>query len=317
MSLRRIRVGERFEARELPSVSGRAVLVPDPHRLTHLQLRRFAGCPACNLHLRALARRSHDLEAAGIREVVVFRASAERLRESAERLPFELVGDPEGALYRELGVGRSPRAIADPRAWPALVRGASQGLAGGLAPGEDPLTLPADFLLDASGRVLACKYGVHADDQWSADEILLAARRAASEGDPMQTLDPPKKLVGYWITTLAVALLFTATGIANLLRASHIVADMAHLGYPTYFPTLLGAWKVLGAAIVLAPRFPRLKEWAYAGMIFDLTSAAFSRGVAGDGAAAILVPLLIGCLVLASWTQRPASRRLSAIQAMA
>lgn len=79
------------------------------------------------------------------------------------------------------------------------------------------------------------------------------------------------------------------------------------MGYPSYFLTILGTWKILGAIVVAAPR---LKEWAYAGMIFDLTGAAASRAFVGDGAPLVLVPIAIAGVVLASWSLRPASRRL-------
>lgn len=83
---------------------------------------------------------------------------------------------------------------------------------------------------------------------------------------------------------------------------------MAHLGYPLYFLTLLGVWKVLGAVAILVPGYPRLKEWAYAGMIFDISSAAVSRAVIGDGALKAMAPLAVGCLVVASWALRPDRR---------
>ncbi|MGH7298365.1 MAG: DoxX family protein [Polyangiaceae bacterium] len=77
----------------------------------------------------------------------------------------------------------------------------------------------------------------------------------------------------YWITTALTALAFDVPGVGNLVRAAHIAQDMAHLGYPPYFLTVLGTWKILGAIVIVAPRFPRLKEWAYAGMIFDMIFA--------------------------------------------
>jgi uncharacterized membrane protein YphA (DoxX/SURF4 family) len=116
----------------------------------------------------------------------------------------------------------------------------------------------------------------------------------------------------YWIATLVAATAFAVPGVANLAHTSHIVHDMAHLGYPSYFLTALGTWKVLGAIAILAPRFPRLKEWAYAGMIFDLTGAAFSRAAMQDGLLMAGIPLCIGLIVVVSWTLRPASRVLSA-----
>jgi uncharacterized membrane protein YphA (DoxX/SURF4 family) len=116
--------------------------------------------------------------------------------------------------------------------------------------------------------------------------------------------------VFYWATTVLTALSFSVPGLGNVVRAPHIAQDMAHLGYPPYFLAILGIWKVLGAIAVVAPRLPRLKEWAYAGMIFDLTGAAASRAAVGDGAAMVAVPLVIAGVVLASWSLRPPARRL-------
>ena len=110
--------------------------------------------------------------------------------------------------------------------------------------------------------------------------------------------------IAHGVATGLVFVVFLGSGIANLVHAPHIAADMAHLGYPRYFSTILGAWKVLGAAAIVAPRLPRVKEWAYAGMIFDLTGAAFSRGVSGDGAAGVVPPLIVAALVITSWATR-------------
>jgi uncharacterized membrane protein YphA (DoxX/SURF4 family) len=119
-----------------------------------------------------------------------------------------------------------------------------------------------------------------------------------------------KRQVFYWVTTVVAALAFDVPGVLNLIRSPHVAQDMAHLGYPPYFLSILGTWKVLAAIAIVAPRFPRLKEWAYAGMIFDLTGAALSRAAIGDGAPMVAVPLMIAGVVLASWSLRPPSRRL-------
>ena len=116
--------------------------------------------------------------------------------------------------------------------------------------------------------------------------------------------------IAYWVTTLVAAVAFSIPGIANLAQVPHIEHDMTHLGYPRYFMTILGVWKLLGAIVILAPRLPRLKEWAYAGMIFDLTGAAASRAAMLDSAATIAIPLLIGFVVVASWALRPGDRTL-------
>ncbi|HEX3596515.1 MAG TPA: DoxX family protein [Polyangiaceae bacterium] len=118
--------------------------------------------------------------------------------------------------------------------------------------------------------------------------------------------------IAFWIATGVVSVAFLGSGIANLVHAPHIAADMARLGYPAYFSTILGAWKVFGAIAIVAPRLPRLKEWAYAGMIFDLSGAAISRGVSGDGAAGIVPPVIVAAFVVASWALRTEDRFLAA-----
>jgi hypothetical protein len=124
--------------------------------------------------------------------------------------------------------------------------------------------------------------------------------------------DTRSRLVFYWTFTALAAVAFVVPGIGNLVRVPHMAQDIAHLGYPLYFMTILGTWKVLGAAVVLAPRLPRLKEWAYAGMIFDLTGAAASRTAKGDGVSMVIVPLVIAGVVVASWALRPSGRTLQA-----
>lgn len=146
-------------------------------RFTHLQFRRFAGCPICNLHLRQIARRHSDLLGAGIHEIAVFHSDANTMRPFQADLPFDVVADPTRELYRTFGVETSLRSVADPRAWGALLRGMTASHPNGAMTGEGGhLGLPADFLFDAEARVVACKYAVHADDQWSVDELLALAR---------------------------------------------------------------------------------------------------------------------------------------------
>ncbi len=79
--------------------------------------------------------------------------------------------------------------------------------------------------------------------------------------------------------------------------------------YPRYLLLILGVWKVLGAAALLAPRLPRLKEWAYAGAVFNYTGAIASHLAVGDGAAAVAYPIVQRILVAASWVLRPPARR--------
>lgn len=112
----------------------------------------------------------------------------------------------------------------------------------------------------------------------------------------------------YWISTIVVALIYTVTGVLNLLGNDHISTDILHLGFPDYIMAILGFWKLMAAITILIPKTVRLKEWAYAGMLFDLSGAAFSRMSIGDPAHTILVPLIIMVLVVISWASRPESR---------
>ena len=122
------------------------------------------------------------------------------------------------------------------------------------------------------------------------------------------------KNIAYWITTTLVAFFIGGGGggVAQVAQLPQTVNGFVHiLGYPRYFVTILGIWKVLGAVAILVPHFPRLKEWAYAGIFFDLTGAAASCAAAGDNGAYvfhILAPLAIAVLAVASWALRPSSR---------
>ncbi len=177
-----LRVGDDITARRLDTITGATVSVPDSERLVHLQFRRFAGCPICHLQLRSLSRRHDEIVAAGVSEVAVFHSSADTLREYQSDLPFAVVADPEKTLYRQFGVETSLASVLHPRAWLAAARGVAQqrSLRPGMGPGEEHLSRPADFLISPQGVLLAAKYGAHADDQWSVDEIIgLAARFGA------------------------------------------------------------------------------------------------------------------------------------------
>jgi uncharacterized membrane protein YphA (DoxX/SURF4 family) len=116
--------------------------------------------------------------------------------------------------------------------------------------------------------------------------------------------------VGYWVSTGLVAVAFGLGGVMDLSGSPQVVASITHLGYPVYLAGLLGVWKLLGAIAVLAPGNARLKEWAYAGMFFDLTGAAYSHTASGDPAGAVLTPLIVLGLVAASWALRPEGRAL-------
>src|SRR5687768_15374498 len=85
--------------------------------------------------------------------------------------------------------------------------------------------------------------------------------------------------IGYWVATALVALAMGFGGVVDLSGSPEVVATLSHLGYPAYFASMLGVWKILGTIVLLAPGLPRLKEWAYAGIVIDLTSAFISHAV--------------------------------------
>jgi hypothetical protein len=173
--MNKLRAGAVISARELTTIRSKRIQLPDPTGVVHLQFRRYEGCPFCNLHLRSIAQRHHELLAAGIREVVVFQSSPTELLTHHGDVPFAVIADPTRTLYAEFGAGSSPRAVLDPRAWLAGVRAVTSERPSPPANPPQALGLPADFLVAADGHVLACKYVVHAYDQWSADDLLQLA----------------------------------------------------------------------------------------------------------------------------------------------
>jgi hypothetical protein len=114
----------------------------------------------------------------------------------------------------------------------------------------------------------------------------------------------------YWVATIWLALGMLSTGIVQLLKVKEEVDMMTHLGYPIYFLTMLGVWKMLGIVTVLIPKFPLLKEWAYAGFFFVMSGAIFSHLASGDEAKDFFGPTLLLILTVVSWYFRPAERKL-------
>jgi peroxiredoxin len=179
--MNQLHAGDVLIRHDLMTINGQPAQVPDPERLVHLQFRRYAGCPVCNLHLRSFAARHDELVATGIREVVVFHSRAVTMREFQGQLPFAAVADPEKQLYAEFGVETmSPWLALDPRSWLAAGRAIARApsLHGATGPGEQHMGLPADFLIRPDGQILAAKYGRRVDDHWSVDELLGLASAA-------------------------------------------------------------------------------------------------------------------------------------------
>ena len=125
------------------------------------------------------------------------------------------------------------------------------------------------------------------------------------------------KSIVYWTMTILVAFPIGSGGITQMAQyRANPHGVVPELGYPMYFFAILGFWKLFGALTILVPRYPLLKEWAYAGIFFDLTGAAAScAAVGGYGAYAfhVLAPLIIAGLTVASWALRPESRSIGVL----
>ena len=199
MTKAQISAGGVIETRELLTIHCERISVPDRQRFVHLQFRRFAGCPVCDLHLHTIVQRHNEILAASILEVVVFHTSAEELLRYAGDLPFAVIADPDKRLYADFGVESGRSALLDPRAWMPILRGVFRSLRailrGNPVPPLNPrggrFGLPADFLIACDGRVFASKYGSHAYDQWFVDEILALSRLR----------DPAPEMQGHMETT--------------------------------------------------------------------------------------------------------------------
>ena len=119
-----------------------------------------------------------------------------------------------------------------------------------------------------------------------------------------------RQIISYWIVTIIVALESLAGGIADILQVPDYMSVLKQLGYPPYFAVILGTGKVLAAFAILIPRFPVLKEWAYAGLVLQFTGAMLSQIFVGNSATMLIAPFIFLCLIIASWWLRPPSRRM-------
>src|SRR6266480_823194 len=124
----------------------------------------------------------------------------------------------------------------------------------------------------------------------------------------------------YWISTIWLALGMLSTGTVQLLRMKAEgavsppgVYGITHLGYPIYFLTILGVWKILGVIAVLIPKFALIKEWAYAGFFFAMSGAIFSHIAVGDSMSEIFSSLLLLILTVVSWYFRPENRKIISV----
>ncbi|MGN6247679.1 MAG: DoxX family protein [Ginsengibacter sp.] len=130
--------------------------------------------------------------------------------------------------------------------------------------------------------------------------------------EKVKSLESKTKKIIYWIATLWLSLGMIATGLVQLFKGKEGQGGLdmiTHLGYPVYLLTILGVWKICGVIAVLIPKFPLLKEWAYAGFFFMMTGALFSHIAVGDPFTSLLPALLLLVLTSISWYLRPAGRK--------
>jgi uncharacterized membrane protein YphA (DoxX/SURF4 family) len=119
------------------------------------------------------------------------------------------------------------------------------------------------------------------------------------------------KKIGYWVSTAIVAFLLLSGGIMQVTLKN--AEGFRQLGFPIYFMVLLGVWKLLGGIALLVPRFPRVKEWAYAGIFIDFSGAAVTAAATGSGVGHVIAPLVCAGILFASWALRPESRTLGTL----
>jgi peroxiredoxin len=177
---------------QFKTVAGKVISIPNPSiRFLHLQFRRFAGCPLCNTHLRSFVKRARELEQAGIHELIFFHSSPDLLNQYVNDIPFDLVADPGKKFYRQFAVETSSKALLHPAIIKALFKSLKTEKIAFPKIENGRLGLPADFLIDDSSQLVACKYGLHAYDQWEVDELLeLAANKAP--GGHSQNFERPQ-----------------------------------------------------------------------------------------------------------------------------
>ena len=101
-----------------------------------------------------------------------------------------------------------------------------------------------------------------------------------------------KSKIFYWLFTVLLAGLMGLAAVPDILRASEAQAIFEHLGYPAYLLPFLGVAKLLAVITILVPGFARLKEWAYAGIVIDLTGALYSHLSVGDPLSTWIFPVI-------------------------
>ena len=122
-----------------------------------------------------------------------------------------------------------------------------------------------------------------------------------------------RKKIIYWIATIWLSLGMMSSAIVQILRLKEELDMFTRLGYPVYFLTIIGIWKILGVVAILIPKFTLLKEWVYAGFFFAMSGALFSHIAVGSPIGEIFPPILLLILTVISWYFRPADRKIISV----
>ncbi|MDB5139923.1 MAG: hypothetical protein JWR12_1839 [Mucilaginibacter sp.] len=122
-----------------------------------------------------------------------------------------------------------------------------------------------------------------------------------------------RKLLWYWIITAILSFCIFSGGLAQALQVKGVVRGFKPLGYPNYFISLIGVWKMLGIVAILIPKFKLLKEWAYAGIFFTMSGAVISHIASRDVSVQIIAPVLLAVFTVLSWYLRPADRKIISV----
>jgi peroxiredoxin len=171
-SNRKLKAGETFPAMSLTTTKRKELSIPVPRaKFTHVQFRRFSGCPIGNTHIASLRAAANQLQEMGIYEVLFFHSTTLEVQSFHKDLPFDAIADPGKHFYRLVGAEKSFFASLHPSAlWAAFVSSIKGRI--GMKMRGGPFGLPAEFLIASDGRILAAKYGLHAYDQWSVHDLV-------------------------------------------------------------------------------------------------------------------------------------------------
>jgi peroxiredoxin len=181
------KVGDKITRRNVVSAMGTNIDIPDAvTEYTHLQFRRWEGCPICNVHMANLRRNADRIKLAGVREVIYFHSTKEAIKKFQNDIPFDFIADSKKVVYREFGVESSYLALLHPKTLWAALKG-MLSLRFNLKMRNGPHGLPAEFLIGSDGTVVAAKYGKHSADQWSVNELLETADKARSANTSLAT----------------------------------------------------------------------------------------------------------------------------------